>query len=105
MVKEQEEVSPLAQEETNEKTSLVPMYRVILHNDDVTPMDFVMTALLRFFISDTERAKEVMMAAHNDGRATAAVMPFERAEFKVTQAHTFIRAQNQQLTFSIEPVE
>jgi len=104
-VKEQEKPSSLTEDETSEKTSLVPMYRVVLHNDDVTPMDFVVTVLLRFFISDTDRAKEVMMAAHNDGRATAAIMPLERAEFKVTRAHTFIQAQNQQLTFTIEPCE
>jgi len=102
---EQEKESGLTQEEVNEKTSLVPMYRVVLHNDDVTPMDFVVTVLLRFFISDTERAKEVMMAAHNDGQATAAIMPLERAEFKVMRAHTFIQAQSQQLTFTIEPCE
>ena len=104
-MKEQEKESGLVQEEANEKTSLLPMYRVVLHNDDVTPMDFVVTVLLRFFISDTDRAKEVMMAAHNEGRATAAIMPLERAEFKVMRAHAFIQAHNQQLTFTIEPCE
>ena len=104
-MEEQEKPSSLTEEEENAKTSLVPMYRVVLHNDDVTPMDFVVTTLLRFFISDTERAKEVMMAAHNDGQATAAIMPLERAEFKVMRAHTFIQAQNRQLTFTIEPLE
>jgi ATP-dependent Clp protease adaptor protein ClpS len=104
-MKEQEKPASITQEEANEKTSLVPMYRVLLHNDEVTPMDFVVTTLLRFFISDTERAKEVMMSAHNDGLATAAVMPLERAEFKVMRAHNFIQAQNRQLTFTIESCE
>ena len=104
-MEEQEKPSFLAEEETNAKTSLVPMYRVLLHNDDTTPMDFVVTTLLRFFLSDTERANEVMMTAHHDGQATAAIMPLERAEFKVLRAHTFIQAQNQQLTFTIESCE
>ncbi len=102
---EQDKPSGITQEETDEKSLLIPMYRVILHNDDVTPMDFVVTVLLRFFISVREKAYEIMMTAHREGAATVAVMPLERAEFKVTRAHDFIRAQDQPLTFSIEPCE
>lgn len=102
---EQEKKSGGTQEETVEKQSLIPMYMVILHNDDVTPMDFVVTVLLRFFISDQEKAQEVMMTAHNEGQAIVAVMPLERAEFKVSRAHDYIRAQDQPLTFAIEPCE
>lgn len=102
---EQEKPSGITDEETVEKTALMPMYRIILHNDDETPMDFVMTVLLRFFISDQEEAREVMMTAHIEGQATAAIMPLERAEFKVSRAHDFIRSRVQPLTFSIEPCE
>jgi ATP-dependent Clp protease adaptor protein ClpS len=104
-VNEQEKKSGVTQEETVEKQSPIPMYMVILHNDDVTPMDFVVTVLLRFFISDQEKAQEVMMTAHNVGQAIVAVMPLERAEFKVSRAHDYVRAQDQPLTFTIEPCE
>lgn len=84
------------------KTSVVPPYRVILHNDDVTPMDFVADTLVRFFISDRHHAIEIMMRAHNDGMAIVAFMPLEYAESKVQGAHAHARANGYPLTFSVE---
>ncbi|GMT42739.1 MAG: hypothetical protein IEMM0002_1150 [bacterium] len=83
----------------------MPMYRVILHNDEVTPMDFVVAALVRFFVSDEKKAEEIMMEAHEEGRATAAVMPFERAEFYVSRAQDYARINDYPLSFSIEPCD
>ncbi|MBI5177884.1 MAG: ATP-dependent Clp protease adaptor ClpS [Nitrospinae bacterium] len=85
------------------ETEVVPPYRVILHNDDTTPMDFVVDTLVRHFIPDHNRAVDVMMEAHREGRALAAVLPLEHAEFKVSQAHERARANGFPLTFTIEP--
>lgn len=93
--------APIA--ETRADFQAVPPYRVILHNDDVTPMDFVVETLLRHFTSDRKHAVEVMMNAHNHGTALVAIMPLEHAEFKVERAHASARAQGFPLTFSIEP--
>lgn len=92
-------------EGTGQKGAVVPMYKVILHNDDATPMEFVVFALMRFFISDRNSAEAIMTEAHKEGRAMVAVMPFERAEFKVSRAHGYARANGFPLTFSIEPCD
>jgi ATP-dependent Clp protease adaptor protein ClpS len=102
---EQEKPDGTTQEEALEQVSLMPMYRVILHNDDVTPMDFVVTVLMRFFVSEKTMAEAIMMAAHGDGMAMVAIMPLEHAEFKVAKAHDFARPRKYPLTFSIEPCE
>jgi ATP-dependent Clp protease adaptor protein ClpS len=82
---------------------VVPPYKVVLHNDDATPMDFVVDTLKRFFIPDHGAALVIMRAAHREGRALVAVMPLEHAEFKVQSAHDHARANGFPLTFSIEP--
>jgi len=97
--------SETALEKTGQKAALMPMYRVILHNDDETPMEFVVFALRRFFISDKNNAEAIMTEAHNEGRAMVAVMPLERAEFKVSRAHEYARANGFPLTLSIEPCD
>ncbi len=85
--------------------SVIPPYRVLLHNDEVTPMDFVVETLQRFFLPEHARAMEIMTVAHNKGVAVVAIMPLEHAEFKVGQAHGHARENGFPLTFSIEPAE
>ncbi len=99
-----EDKSGLPDKTAETDTILIPQYKIILHNDDVTPMDFVVMVLTRFFVSDGGKAKEIMRTAHQDGTAIVDTMPLERAEFKVERAHQFSRANSFPLTFSIEPV-
>lgn len=87
---------------TVSETEVVPPYKIMLHNDDVTPMDFVVDTLKRFFITDQKLAADIMLAAHREGMALVAVMPLEHAEFKVQTAHNHARANGFPLTFSIE---
>lgn len=58
-------------------------YKVILLNDDFTPMDFVTHVLQKFFNKNPEEAKKVMMDVHNQGQGVAGVFSFEVAETKV----------------------
>jgi len=88
---------------TDSSAMLIPQYRVLIHNDDITPMDFVITVLIRFFLTDETIAREVMLEAHKTGSALVAVMPFERAEFKIEKAHEYSRSFSYPLTFSLEP--
>ncbi len=97
--------SETALDENGQKGAFMPMYRIILHNDEVSPMEFVVFALMRFFISDKNRAEAITTEAHNEGRALVDVMPFERAEFRVSRAHEYARANGFPLTFSIEPCD
>ena len=85
------------------ETKLAPLYRVLIHNDDVTPMDFVVRVLEEIFRLDAARSVEVMMEAHTKGIALVVTEPLESAEFHVDQCRSLSRARHFPLTFTIEP--
>lgn len=78
-------------------------YRVIIENDDVTPMDFVVLVLLTIFELSFERAQDVMLAAHTEGRAYVVTLPFEEAQQRVYTAHSMAREAGYPLSFYLEP--
>ena len=78
-------------------------YRVIIENDDVTPMDFVVLVLLTIFELPYERAEEVMYEAHIKGRAYVATFPFEEAQQRVYAAQSLARTAGYPLSFYLEP--
>ncbi len=80
-------------------------YRVIIQNDDVTPMDFVVVILRVFFELDFDRAYEVMLEAHHNNHAYVATLPFEEARQRIYAAHTAAREAQYPLTFYMEPEE
>lgn len=67
------------------------MYKVLLLNDDYTPMEFVIKVLERFFGMDRERATAVMLKVHNEGSGLAGIYPRDVAETKVGQVMAFAR--------------
>ncbi len=70
---------------TRAKTKRPPLYKVLLLNDDYTPMEFVVYVLERFFGISNQQAVEIMLAVHNKGIAVVGVFSFEIAETKVAQ--------------------
>jgi len=70
------------------------MYKVILLNDDYTPMDFVILVLKRFFAKTEEQANKIMLDVHKKGAGIAGVFTLEIAEMKVMQSNQLAR-QNQ----------
>lgn len=70
------------------------LYRVLLFNDDYTPMEFVVHVLERFFQKDREAATRIMLHVHNHGVGECGIYTFEVAETKVSQVMDFAR-QNQ----------
>lgn len=76
--------------------------RVIIHNDDVTPYDFVVTVLMRIFEFALPRAVAITQKAHVSGQALVGIYPLEEAKYKVGQAHTSARAEGYPLSFTIE---
>lgn len=84
------------------ETRLAPLYRVLIHNDDITPMDFVVRVLGDIFRLDLIRSTQVMLVAHFKGVAHVVTEPLERAEFHVDQARSLSRARQYPLTFTIE---
>lgn len=95
--------------ERKQKLDLVfkvePPYRVIIHNDDVTPMDFVVDVLMRIFNLSFEDAEAVMYSAHINGRALVVVCPEPIARDLVTKARAAASAAGFPLRFSIVPDE
>lgn len=96
---------PAVENETRSETKLAPRYRVLLHNDDVTPMDFVMRVLREVFQLGGFRAFRVMLTAHFGGVAHVVTEPLEAAEFHVDQARSLSHARPWPLSFSLEPEE
>ncbi len=85
------------------RTQIDPPYRVLIHNDDVTPMEFVVHILRSVFRLSFGLAQAVMLEAHYTGAAYVVTLGHEEAKYRVGQAHGLARAAGYPLTFSIEP--
>lgn len=81
----------LAVQEAQPRLKQPPMYKVILLNDDYTPMDFVVTVLENFFTLSREKATQVMLHVHTRGMGVCGVFTRDIAETKVEQVNTFSR--------------
>ena len=90
-------------EEQQEETELEPLYRVIIHNDDVTPMDFVVQILKMIFYLSNSKAAEIMLTAHYYGTAYVQTLPKSEAERRINKAHFAAGLEGYPLHFSLEP--
>ena len=88
--------------ETRPKTKKPSMYKVLMLNDDFTPMEFVVHVLERFFGMNAEQATEVMLHVHQRGVGICGVFPYEVAETKVTQVMDFARHHQHPLQCTLE---
>ena len=79
-----------------------PLYKVVLLNDDFTPMEFVVHILERFFSMDRTLATHVMLQVHTQGRAVCGVYPAQIAETKVSQVNEYARKHQHPLMSSME---
>lgn len=84
------------------KTKKPSMYKVLLLNDDYTPMEFVVHILQRFFRMTVEQATEVMLHVHQKGVGICGVFTYEVAETKVNQVMTFARQHEHPLQCTLE---
>ncbi|MDK1029638.1 MAG: ATP-dependent Clp protease adaptor ClpS [Anaerolineae bacterium] len=90
-------------EEEEQETAFEPMYRVIIHNDDVTPMDFVVNILQNIFNILQPDSVEIMLIAHTQGEAVIQILPKSEAEKRINNAHFAAGLEGYPLHFSIEP--
>ena len=79
-----------------------PMFKVLLLNDDYTPMEFVVAVLEQFFYMDREQATVVMLKVHNEGAGVAGVFPRDVAETKVHQVMGYARSHQHPLQCVME---
>lgn len=92
----------LAVEESRPEVKLPPMYRVILLNDDYTPMEFVIDILRIYFGMSHDRATQVMLHVHTKGKGVCGVFTYEIAETKVAQVMDFARRNQHPLQCTME---
>ncbi|MGA7385609.1 MAG: ATP-dependent Clp protease adapter ClpS, partial [Methylocella sp.] len=78
------------------------MYRVLLLNDDYTPMEFVVSVLKKYFNKDPEEAKRIMLHVHQHGVGECGVFTYEIAETKVTQVMDHARKHQHPLQCIME---
>lgn len=92
----------LALQEAKPKLKEPQMYRVVLLNDDYTPMDFVVDVLQSIFRMPHEKATQVMLHVHTKGKGVCGVFSFEIAETKVAEANDYSRQNEHPLQCSME---
>tara|TARA_B100001013_G_scaffold332471_1_gene248722 strand:+ start:121 stop:486 length:366 start_codon:yes stop_codon:yes gene_type:complete len=82
-----------------------PLYRVIIFNDDYTPMEFVVYVLQTFFGIDRDKATQIMLEVHTNGKGVCGIFTKEVAETRSAQVNNFARENEHPLISEIEPVD
>ena len=88
--------------ETRTKTKRPPLYKVLLLNDDYTPMEFVVYVIQKFFGFDHAKSTEIMLQIHNDGKGYCGAFSQEIAETKSQQINRFSKENEHPLKTDIE---
>ena len=79
-----------------------PMYQVVMYNDDYTPMEFVVEVLQLFFTLTRERATQIMLKVHTEGRGVCGIFPKDVASTKVEQVSAYSRQHQHPLQCAME---
>ena len=90
------------EEENHKRTAYLPLYKVIMWDDDFTTMEFVIRMLVKVFGKEYAAAEKLMFQVHLAGAAHVDTLPLERAEFKVHQVHTAAAMESYPFQCSIE---
>lgn len=102
MPREDESDGGLVVETTKPELKRPPMYKVILMNDDYTPMEFVVHVLEAFFAMDREKATQIMLTVHTAGSAVVGIYPRDIAETKSEQVNQYAQQNQHPLVSNIE---
>lgn len=95
----------LAVQEARPELKQPPLYKVILLNDDYTPMEFVVEVLEMFFAMDRSRATQIMLHVHTRGKGVCGVFSRDIAETKVEQVNRYSRQHQHPLLCDMEPAD
>ena len=98
----QDDDSGLLAQEDEPKLKQPPLYRVVLLNDDYTPMEFVVDVLQHIFGMDRSKATRIMLEVHTRGRGVCGVYTHEVAETKVAQVNAYSREHQHPLLCTME---
>lgn len=92
----------LVEDVTSDALKPPSMYKIVLMNDDYTPMEFVIEVLQKFFSYDIERATQLMLEVHYEGKAVCGVFTAEIAETKVMQINRYAKENEHPLLCMLE---
>lgn len=92
----------LATSSVRPKLARPPMYKVVIFNDDYTPMDFVVDVLCSFFAMNVEKATQIMLKVHTEGKAVCGVFTKDVAETKAEQVNNYSQECEQPLLCNVE---
>jgi ATP-dependent Clp protease adaptor protein ClpS len=96
--------SGLLLEEEKPKLKRPPLFKVVILNDDYTPMEFVIEILEQFFSMNREKATQIMLAIHTQGKAVVGIYPRDIAETKSHLVNQYAKEHEHPLLSDIEPV-
>ena len=85
------------------ETELEPLFKVIIHNDNITPMDFVVDVLKSHFYLSNDKAADIMFTAHVYGTAYVQTLAKSEAQKRITKAHFEASNAGYPLKFTMEP--
>lgn len=91
-------------EEEKPKLKRPSLYKVVILNDDYTPMEFVVEILEQFFSMNREKATQIMLTIHTQGKAAVGIYPRDIAETKSHLVNLYARENEHPLLSDIEPV-
>ena len=92
----------LVVEEVKPRLKKPPLYKVVLLNDDYTPMEFVVEVLQTFFRMDRSKATQIMLHVHTRGKGVCGVFTYEIAETKAAQVNDYSREHQHPLLCTME---
>ncbi|MGR8949028.1 MAG: ATP-dependent Clp protease adapter ClpS [Gammaproteobacteria bacterium] len=98
-----EQDGDLAVQEAKPKVKKPPLYKVLMLNDDYTPMEFVVHVLEQFFTLDRPTATRIMLEVHTRGKGVCGEFTHEIAESKVSQVNAYSRENQHPLLCTLEP--
>ena len=99
----QRDVGVVTRTKKKEEVKRPKRYRVLLHNDDYTTMEFVIDVLMKFFHKSETEATHIMLSVHHKGHGVAGVYTKDVAETKVAQVTDYAKEQGMPLRLSVEP--
>jgi len=98
-------IGDVATKPSEVKPKLPAMYKVLLINDDYTPMEFVVETIQRFFKKDREQATQIMLQVHTKGAGVCGIYPKDIAETKMNQVTNYAREFGHPLQCVVEPAD
>ncbi|PLX80992.1 MAG: ATP-dependent Clp protease adaptor ClpS [Desulfuromonas sp.] len=99
-----QKISKETRVESRKQTALPPMFRILMHNDDYTTMEFVVSVLESIFHLPPTEANQIMLNIHMKGVGVCGTYPFDIAETKVHRVHAQARKEGFPLKCSLEEI-